>query len=155
MEWFKCIDEFNEKEQNAWNADGSVLIDLDAWKRKDKLEDHLVLAHKDYSVGRRKGLKKYIVRFVGELDDSLMQIGNESFYTALKDYKKETVLSLKELWMKACKVYFNNEEGKALYTRNSKDVNENGQLINAVIPFGPWVSWDEEDWEDVVYKYRK
>ena len=34
----------------------------------------------------------------------------------------------------------------------SKDKNKNDQSIYAVIPFGPSVSWQEEDWVDVVYK---
>ena len=74
-----------------------------------------------------------------------MQIGNESFYKTSEDFKQETILTLADLWMEACKVHFRNEEGKALYTRTSKNQNENGQSNNAVMPFGPWISWDEED----------
>ena len=37
MEWFNYIDKFNEKEENVWKHDESVLIDLEAWKNKDEL----------------------------------------------------------------------------------------------------------------------
>ena len=98
-----------------------MLIDLDTWKKKEKLEDHFNAACKDYKIGRRKGLKKNINRSIEEVDDLLMEVGNGSFYGASDDYKQETILSLADLWIEACKVCFRNKEGKALYTRVSKD----------------------------------
>ena len=155
MEWFKCIDKFNNEKENACDADGSVFIDIETWKKKEKLEDHFNAAYKDYQIGKRKGFMKHINRFTEEADDLLMQIGNETFYGASDDYKKDTIRSLADLWITACKVYFRNKEGKAVYTRAAKDKNENGQSINAVIPFGPWILWNEDDWAKVVYKYGK
>ena len=134
MEWFKCIDEFNENEENACNYDGSVLIKLDAAKDKDELETYLGSASEDASTGERKGMKKNIVRYVSEVDDSLMQIVTESFYNTTKECKDETTSSSIALWRKARKDCFINDDGKAVHTRLRK--NKNTQWINAVIPFG-------------------
>lgn len=156
MEWFKCIDKFNENAENVWNYDGSVFIDLETWKSKEKLEQHLADVYKDASVGERKGLKQHVVRFVSEVDELLFQIGNKSFHTASKEYKDETIKTLEKFWIKACKVYFNNKDGKAVYSRLQRSKNKNkAQSINAIIPFGPWILWKKEDWEDVDYKYSK
>ena len=72
MEWFKYIDIFNDKEENVCNADGSVLINLDTWKKKEKLDDHLNAVYKDYQIEKRTGLKKYMNRFSEEVDDLLI-----------------------------------------------------------------------------------
>ena len=99
-------------------------------------------------MGERKRKKQHIIRFTSEVDELLMQIGNKTFYSASKEYKEETIQSLANLWLKACK------EGKAVYSRLLRDNNENEtQSVNAIIPFGPWISWKKEDWEDVDYKY--
>ena len=63
MEWFKCIKDFNEEADRLWNYDGSVLINLEAWKKKDELESHLENTYPDLSAGLRKGKKKHITRF--------------------------------------------------------------------------------------------
>ena len=34
MEWFKCVDKFNENEKDLWNHDGSALVDLKSWKQR-------------------------------------------------------------------------------------------------------------------------
>ena len=156
MEWFKCMDNFNENEENVWNYDGSVLIDLETWKNKDELETHLAAVYKDASVEEREGMKQHIVRLVSEVDELLFQIGNKTFYTASKEYREDTIKTLEKFWMKACKIYFNNKEGKAVFSRLQKNNNKNKtQSCNEVIPFGPWVLWKKEDWEDVDYKYSK
>ena len=69
MESFKCIDQFHEKEENAWNCDGFALIDSEAWKYQDELEPYLVSACKDASVGHGKGMKKYLAGFITEVAD--------------------------------------------------------------------------------------
>ena len=156
MEWFKCIDKFNENEENVWNYDGSMLIDVETWKNKGKVEEHLDSVYKDASSGERKGMKQHMTRFVSEVDDLLLQIGNKSFYSASKDYRDETIKTLERFWIKACKIYFNNKEGKALFSRLQRDNDKNKtQSCNQVIPFGPWVLWKKEDWEEVDYKYDK
>ena len=48
--------------------------------------------------------------------------------------------------MKAC---FNNDDRNAEHTRLEK--NENTQSINAVIPFGPWILCDADEWKEVDY----
>ena len=55
-----------------------------------------------------------------ELDEFLMQDGNESFYGSPKDYKEDTIKNLNDLWKKACQVYFNNDEGKAIYSKTQQ-----------------------------------
>ena len=156
MEWFRCIDKFNENEENVWNDDGTVLINLETWKNKDELETHLSAVYKNASVGERKGMKQHIARFVSEVDELLLQIGNKSFYSASKEYKDITIKTLERFWKKACIIYFNNEEGKAVFSRLQKNNNKNKSVsCNEVIPFGPWVLWKKEDWEDVDYKYGK
>ena len=156
MEWFKCIDNFNENEENVWNHDGTVLINLEIWKNKDKLEPHLAEIYKDASIGQRKGMKQHIARFTSEADELLQQIGNKTFYSASKEYREDTIKALERFWKESCKIYFKNEEGKAVFSRLIKNNNKNkSQPCNAVIPFGPWVLWKKEDWEDVDYKYGK
>ena len=140
MEWFKCIGEFDQKEESVWTHDESVIIDLDAWKNKDKLEPSLALAYSDASVGERKRMKTNIIRFIAEVDDPMMQVGNETFYATSKECKDETIISLADLSFKACKVHFSNEDGKAICSRLQKNKNENTQSVNAIIPFGPWMS---------------
>ena len=82
-----------------------------------------------------------------------MQVGNQTFHGASDDYVKATILSMADLWSKACMAYFDNDEGKAIYTRLNK--NKNPQSNNAVIPFGPWIIWSKDDWEDVDYNYGR
>ena len=60
MEWFKSIDNFNEDEEDVWNYNGSVLIDLDTWRKKEVLESHLESTYANLSVGERKSLKKIL-----------------------------------------------------------------------------------------------
>ena len=85
------------------------------------------------SPGGRKGMKKYIKRFVEEANDLLIQVGNETFYGSPKEYKEETNKSLANLWIKVRKVHFNNDEGNALFTRLPKNKNNNGQSVHEVI----------------------
>ena len=153
MEWFRYISNFKEDQTDIWNYDGSVLIDLEAWKEKEVLEEHLNKVYEELSIGQRKGKKKNITRFIDEVDDFIMQVGNKSFYESSDDYKKDTIISMANLWKKACMAYFNNEEGKAIYSRLKK--NKNPQSNNAIIPFGPWIIWNKEDWEDVDYEYGR
>ena len=53
------------------------------------MESHPASVYKEVAVGHKKGMKKYINRFVEEADDLLMQIGNETFYSLSKEYKEE------------------------------------------------------------------
>ena len=64
-----------------------MLINLDAWKDEDELETCLDSVPEGAPVGERKGVKRNIVRFTLEVDDSLMQIRNESFYNATKRHR--------------------------------------------------------------------
>ena len=153
MEWFKIIAGFKEDRKDVWNTDGSVLIDIKAWKSKEALENHLNKLYEEFSVGTRKGLKKDIVRFINEADEFMMQVGNESFFSSSKDYRDDTILNLAELWLTACKVYFKNKEGKAVYSRF--DPNKNLPSINQVIPFGPWIMWGKNEWKDIKYTYKR
>ena len=41
-----------------------------------------------------------------------MQIGNETFYSSSEECKEDTIESLADLWTKACRVCFNDDEGK-------------------------------------------
>ena len=89
-------------------------------------------------MGERKGMKQHIIRFISEVDELLLQIGNKTFYSASKEYREDTIKTLDRFWKKACKIYFNNEEGKAVFARLIKNNNKNKtQSCNAVIPFGP------------------
>ena len=153
MEWFKAIADFKEDEEDIWNADGSELIDLSAWKKKDLLEAHLETTYTNLSVGERKGVKKNIKRFLDELDEFVMQIGNRTFYDTPKDYRDDTIRNLDDLWKKGCQAYFKNKEGKAVYSLTK--ANKNPKAMNAAIKFGPWVIWKEDDWEDIQYNYKK
>ena len=153
MEWFKIIPDFNEEEEDVWNGDGSVLLDLTAWKDRKLLEDHMNEVYDKYSVGIRKGYKNDIKRFVDEADEFMMQVGNESFYDTSKEYKDDTITNLQELWDKACKVYFNNKDGVALYSLAK--ANKNPKPVNAKIKFGPWVLWKKNEWDNIKYGFKK
>ena len=76
-----------------------------------------------------------------------MQVGNESFFGSSEEYIKDTMISLDDLCKKACVAYFNDKEGKAVYSRINK--NKNPQANNAVIPFGPWVMWGKDDKKEI------
>ena len=52
-------------------------------------------------MGERKGMKKNIVRFISEVDNSLRQIRNESVDDAAEECKDETAKLLADLWLKA------------------------------------------------------
>ena len=153
MEWFKCMDKFNENQKDAWNHDDSMLIDLEAWRNRESLANHLESTYVNLSIGERKRIKKNIKRFMDEVDDFIMQIGNETFHGSPKHYKEDTIKNLETLWIKACKAYFNNDDGKALYSRTQH--NKNPKSTNAIIPFGPWVIWKEDGWEDIYYGYGR
>ena len=39
MEWFKCIDEFNESQSDAWTHDALVCTDLSAGQKKERKQN--------------------------------------------------------------------------------------------------------------------
>ena len=122
-------------------------------EEKRVVENHLGTVYKDLGIGLRKGIKTDITRFINELDEFMMQVGNESFFSTSKDYRDDTILNLADLWTAACKAYFNNEDGKAIYSRF--DPNKNLTPINAIIPFGPWIMWSKNEWKDIKYSVKR
>ena len=97
------MDAFDGKQEDVWNYDGSALIKLDAWKDEDASETQVGMACTDSSVGERKAMKKRVNRFITEVDDLLMQVGNATFWSASKDSKDETIKTLASSWPKVVK----------------------------------------------------
>ena len=150
-DWFKCIEKFDEATKGVWDSNGGILVNwIKKWKDKNAVETHLDAKYRTLGIGQRKGLKKPIRRFVEEAEEFMDQVGNESFFNAKEEYVKDTMISLADLWVKACNAYYRRTDGASWIKREDKD-----KAAYEVITFGPWIFWNEHDWDDIRYKYNK
>ena len=66
--------------------------------------------------------------FLGNLDKD-DTIKSKECCSFSKEYKDDAIKSLADLWLKACKVHFNDDDGKAVHSRLQKNENENTHRV--------------------------
>ena len=61
--------------------------------------------------------------------------------------------ALAKIWSQARRICFKNETGATVFTRISKDENENTKNIHEIIPVEPCVLWKRDDWDAMDHNY--